>query len=156
MSIINTVSRFILSLSLLLSLTFSPFLTLSLYFPDIFFSVFFSHDCGLVYTITQSVILNFSLVLSKETKMLVRFFTMRCEQIRIGVVEEITQLSTLRRQKSFDKKEEVYFFIFLNLYINIVRLILRVCCAQNLQLKLKQFWSSEMPTFQVRYYFKPK
>jgi len=105
---------------------------------------------------TLLLILNFSSVLSKETKMLVRFFRLRCELISIGVVEEITQLSTLRRQKSFDKKEEVDFFIFLNLYINIVRLILRVCCAQNLQLKLKQFWSSEMPTFQVRYYFKPR
>ena len=62
-------------------------------------------------------------VLSKETKMLMRFFTMRCEKISIGAVEEIIQLSTLKRQKSFDKKEEVDFFIFLNIYTNIVQLI---------------------------------
>ena len=62
-------------------------------------------------------------VLSKETKMLMRFFTMRCVKISIGAVEEIIQLSTLKRQKSFDKKEEVDFFIFLNIYTNIVQLI---------------------------------
>ena len=62
-------------------------------------------------------------VLSKETKMLMRFFTMRCEKISIGAVEEIIQLSTLERQKSFDKKDEVDFFIFLNIYTNIVQLI---------------------------------
>ena len=62
-------------------------------------------------------------VLSKETKMLMRFFTMRCVKISIGAVEEIIQLSTLKRQKSFDKKEEVDFFIFLNIYSNIVQLI---------------------------------
>ena len=62
-------------------------------------------------------------VLSKETKMLMRFFTMRCVKISIGAVEEIIQLSTLKRQKSFDKKEEVDFFIFLNMYTNIVQLI---------------------------------
>ena len=62
-------------------------------------------------------------VLSKETKMLMRFFTMRCKKISIGAVEEIIQLSTLERQKSFDKKDEVDFFIFLNIYTNIVQLI---------------------------------
>ena len=62
-------------------------------------------------------------VLSKETKMLMRFFTMRCVKISIGAVEEIIQLSTLKRQKSFDKKDEVDFFIFLNIYTNIVQLI---------------------------------
>lgn len=62
-------------------------------------------------------------VLSKETKMLMRFFTMRCVKISIGAVEEIIQLSTLERQKSFDKKDEVDFFIFLNIYTNIVQLI---------------------------------
>ena len=62
-------------------------------------------------------------VLSKVTKMLMRFFTMRCVKISIGAVEEIIQLSTLKRQKSFDKKEEVDFFIFLNIYTNIVKLI---------------------------------
>ena len=62
-------------------------------------------------------------VLSKETKMLMRFFTMRCKKISIGAVEEIIQLSTLERQKSFDKKDEVDFFIFLNIYTNIVKLI---------------------------------
>lgn len=62
-------------------------------------------------------------VLSKETNVLMRFFTMRCVKISIGAVEEIIQLSTLKRQKSFDKKEEVDFFIFLNIYTNIVQLI---------------------------------